>query len=178
MSNKIKAALLLTVVLMFVALNKGSSTPPKTVQQANFESWLTAFETDVRRSENPQMLIPAVRLSLSSEDQSAPFSFQISNNDSAESAERLVRLLDLLEEAQVFNTYRWEGDGSEKAKIVVDTGKETFRAHLPLPAGNLDVRVQTMLKLFQLYALNRSASSNQVAQAAPNQAAETEAGNE
>ena len=178
MSNKVKAALLMVVVLLFVALNNGSGTPPKSVQQSNFEGWLANFEAEVRRSENPQTLTPAVRLSLSSSESSAPFNFQISNNDSAESSERLVRLLDLLDEAQVLNNYRWEGENSDKTRVVVDTGKETFKAHIPLRAGNIDVRIQTMLKLFQLYALNRTSSTNQIAQASPNQESTAVTGDE
>jgi len=152
----------LVTFLLLLAANH-SSAPQKSIEELAFESWLQQRDSEFSQADSPNTVNPAISLHLFSNDQTKGPNFLLSTGDFPDAHERIFRILNILEESNTFSTSKWYQDNPNYLSLVIENGAQTFKTSLPFPKEESDVKLRTMLKLFQLYAMERETKRSELA---------------
>ncbi len=151
------------IAWLFFVVNR-EAPPQKSEIQTRFERWLESADAKFAHADKPETILPALTLKLSSLDTSKKVEYLFSSSDSADSSEKIFRILEVAEGANLFTDTSWADSPSPSSlALEVSEGTNVFKTHIPWPDDRADVRLRTMFKLFQLYALSSKVKDNQIA---------------
>ena len=155
--NRNTLALIFAAIIfaLGLALNQ-SFEPAKSIAQVSFENWLEQVERSFASSDDTSLISPALKVRVFDLQHPDRLDYQLASSDFPDAAERLIRILHVAEEINLFSTTSWRENAADGTlALTIERGTTSFKTQLADPAAQSDIKLKTMLKLFQLYALER-----------------------
>ena len=137
------------LLLVFFNLRSGKVT---SVEQREFEAWLSAQDDPMKPVEDAP-LPSSVTVSLNGYRRlgDPPIAWQLRSADGPEARDRALRILQMAREANLFSVT--DRPGPEVPLVLeIQEGDKIFRAGISDAIVERNMRVATMLRLFQEYA--------------------------
>ena len=150
-----KIAIIALTVIALIVFNR-SSVSVKSAEQVDFESWLVGVEKVFQSAEPLPETEGVITVRVKSEIRSRPFEWTLSSsNSSPDQNDKLLRILALLRESNVFTgPLGSRSTNSNRIQIDVNQGQRSFSALITEEDVALNVKAQNMLKLFELAAIS------------------------
>lgn len=152
MSKSFARILLVVFTLtLFVFVNR-STEQRKSALQLSYDSWLATVR-DTVESEDASIAKPALKMELLSTYPELQANWIISSAGNDDNARKIVRLMELASEASLFSF-----EASKTAKqsnsltLSIEGGSRRFDTRFTREAIEQNVKAQSFLKLFELYA--------------------------
>lgn len=142
------------LLVMLVAFNIGGR-PYKTIAQAEFDGWMLSRQVELHGDkEIPAEKLPAIAMHIRNDAVLGTIDWSLSARNDPAAAEKIVRLLDLVETAEMFSLPQAPSDsGSALISIEVIDQQKTFKTQFLKSAIENNTQAELLLKLFQVYAL-------------------------
>lgn len=151
--------LLLLVTGWFLYLESIHLSPLKTLTQHRFENWLNDTRTPLRKGHRQAF---PITISLASSINSFPGRWALTlEKKKSKRHVRLnaLRILDLLQHNEVFTRFVEKPDEPEFLSFQIDSDSFTASAYVPRSSVQGNVKLQTMIRLLQLYATPQQESN-------------------
>lgn len=141
----LRLMLAIAVAILFIAFNAAYRSE-RSPAQNDFDSWLQTTRRDLQSggTTTPPVI---VALHSSRPDFKADWRLSISGGDSTE---RIIRLLDLANAANVFS--RGDSPAPDLMRLSVTDGQREFAATFGPTEVSTDVATANLVRLFQIYA--------------------------
>jgi len=150
--RSILIAVSVVIVFLLIVFNQGRGVA-KTKSEIEYEKWLSTTETKQNPAVVPQTL-PSLTLRIFPLDGAKPVSeMKVSPTTSTESANRVLRLLQLAREAGLFG-YSDSRPGEREGDIIlkIESPDKTFDLKFPARSVETNVKAGLFLKLFQEFS--------------------------
>jgi len=150
------------IVIMLVAVNLRGG-PAKSSLQAQYEIWLMQKEPELSAPANPEAPDPGISLRLISREKGQEGDYRLAGT--AGDRQKLLRLLQLVREANLFSLSKWK-TGMENwpgISLMISEGERTFRTQFSFEDVEDNLPARNLLKLLQIYSLPPSAAAGTAA---------------
>lgn len=144
------AALFLLIFVALYAYNR-NARPLKTTVQVGYEAWLRKAELSLK---NADAEFPDVTIRLASNKASAPLNWELSTHGRPGDTAKLLRILRLIREANVFSagSSLFDRKSAGPVMVSVSAGAEMFKADMTEEQLSEEPAGPVFLKLFEIYA--------------------------
>ena len=151
---------------LLIAVNS-TARPSKSERESQFESWLKQTEPLLDSADNAPAGVPLIIVRVNAARNGQPIKWELSSsNDSIERNDQMVRLLNLMREANVFSKNDSpNANPTENFLISVEDARSSFKASLGPKELEQNIPAQNLLKLFEVYS--STAPSNAMAKNVP-----------
>jgi hypothetical protein len=140
-------------LLLLIAVNS-TARPGKSDSETKYESWLQQTESLLDSTDNSPAGVPLVIIRATANKDGRPIKWELtSSNETLTRNDQLVRLLDLMREANVFGKKDFVPiDQPGHFVISVEDAKSSFKATLGPKDLEESLPARNLLKLFEVYA--------------------------
>ncbi|MCB0310228.1 MAG: hypothetical protein KDD42_03270, partial [Bdellovibrionales bacterium] len=108
---------------------------------------------DFTLSDLPHKLSPPIRIKLYSNSPENQVDYTLSSSASLESGENVFRILRITREANLFTETDWnEATERDGLALLINSGDQEFKTYIEQSDVQKNVKLKTLLKLFQVYA--------------------------
>ena len=149
----LKAFIVISALIIFLAINSNNSKQRSNTQQS-FDTWTKQVRIAIESAETSEdpTKRPAVRMQLVSTYPEMPANWTFTSSGKDEEERKLLRLLDLASNANLFSLPALDAKAEEQITLSIEANTYRFSQKFTLAAVKENVAAQSFLKLFEFYS--------------------------